>query len=136
MLFSRRARPGVAALVVSPQYTKRMKKFIPLAFTLCITIAALLGLCACSQAGKPISGSYDVTKFVRVAVIKPAIAEHVAKVFTDAGIPGMIDKSAGTAGTRPAGFYSVTVPPSFQSQATTLLRKEAAKEGYSDQIQF
>ena len=115
-----------------------MKKFIPLAFTLCITIAALLGLCACSQSAKPTnsSGSYDVTKFVRVAVIKPAIAEHVAKVFTDAGIPGMIDKSAGTAGTRPAGFYSVTVPPSFQSQATTLLRKEAAKEGYSDQIQF
>ena len=125
-------------LIVSPQHTKRMKKFIPLVFTLCITTTALLGLCACSQPANPTnsSGSYDVSKFVRVAVIKPEIAEHVAKVFTNAGIPGMIDKSAETAGTRPAGFYGVSVPRSFQSQATTLLRKEAAKENYSDQIQF
>ena len=78
--------------------------------------------------------AYDATKCVRIAVIRPEITERVTMSFTQAGIPGIVDKRGQSGGTIPSGFYAISVPPEFRSRAVELLQKLAIE--HPNQIQF
>jgi hypothetical protein len=88
------------------------------------TTFALLGLVAvgCAEGDRAdLPANRDYNKYVHVAAVEPAWAEHVEAVLAKAGIPSVVEGSR---------VYGVRVPPGKKEQAVAILKADVAKHGY------